>query len=456
MSNRRSGKKNKPLAGRSRRNRLVVLVTLALICIVSASLLAQVSARKKGKRDSGDVSAMSLSAAGPSKEYVYGGSKLIATVEPTASINGDDARFVSMCAYDTGNAPGSTIFCFPDMHGCSVFQDSAQYRVEITMMNTGSTTWTTTGAYCLRSQNPANNTTWGLNRVPLPLPSTVLPGQSATFAFSASRPVNPGAPYLNFQWQVAQDNGAGFFGEKTRNFVLNTTVHAECLQVSSDSATFVSQTLPSTMVAGQTYSVLVKMFNAGTTTWTAAGNYKLGSQFPDNNTTWGLSRVSLPASVAPITNGTFTFNVTAPSTPGTYYFQWMMVRDGGTGWFGNSSPLSAVNVTPPPPAAPSNMFVGVVWPGVTEITITWTDNSNNEDGFKVERQNGNSGWIQIATVGANVTTYTDTGLSLDTQYCYRVRAYNAAGGNSAYASLSGSPVITFCGAGCGCTSSGGD
>jgi hypothetical protein len=220
----------------------------------------------------------------------------------------------------------------------------------------------------------------------------------------------------------------------TRNFILDTTGSAQCSQIVSDSATFVSQTVPSTMVAGQTYNVSVKMFNAGTTTWTSGSNYRLGSQFPDNNTTWGWNRVSPAASVAPGTNGTFTFNVTAPATPGTYYFQWMMVRDGGGGWFGNASPLLAVNVTPRPPAAPGNLFAGTVMPGVTEITIMWSDNSNNEDGFKVERLSGNSGWIQVATVSANVTTFTDTGLELDVRYCYRVRAYNAAGGDSAYSS----------------------
>jgi Fibronectin type III domain/Ig-like domain from next to BRCA1 gene len=252
-----------------------------------------------------------------------------------------------------------------------------------------------------------------------------------TFAFHASKALGP-APggYFNFQWQMYQDSGVGFFGEKTRNFSFSDTGWS-CQMAAAESASFVSQTVPSTMVAGQIYGVSVKMYNAGTTTWTTAGNYKLGSQFPDNNTTWGLSRKSLPSSIAPNTDVTFNFNVTAPSTPGTYYFQWMMVQDGGTGWFGSASPLATISVTPPPPAAPSNLFAFTPAPGATEIAMTWSDNSNNEDGFKIEQQNGNSGWVQIATVGPNVTSYTATGLQLDQQYCYRIRAYNASG-NSAY------------------------
>ena len=66
------------------------------------------------------------------------------------------------------------------------------------------------------------------------------------------------------------------------------------------------------------------------------------------------------------------------------------------------------------------------------IVLNWTDNSNNETGFKIERKSGTTYW-QIATVGANVTYYAaecgqvKSGLT----YCYRVRAYNASG-DSAY------------------------
>jgi hypothetical protein len=59
------------------------------------------------------------------------------------------------------------------------------------------------------------------------------------------------------------------------------------------------------------------------------------------------------------------------------------------------------------------------------------DKANNEDGFKIERKVGGGTFTQIATVGANITTYSDTGLTRDTRYTYRVRAYNSVG-NSAY------------------------
>jgi predicted phage tail protein len=86
---------------------------------------------------------------------------------------------------------------------------------------------------------------------------------------------------------------------------------------------------------------------------------------------------------------------------------------------------------PPPPAAPSGLTATAV--SSSQINLAWTDNSINEDGFKIERcQNaGCSNFAQVAQVGANVTTYNDTGLTASTTYGYRVRAFNL-GGNSAY------------------------
>ncbi len=71
----------------------------------------------------------------------------------------------------------------------------------------------------------------------------------------------------------------------------------------------------------------------------------------------------------------------------------------------------------------------------SSIVLTWNDNSNNEDGFRIERKPGSCGsanpWLQIATKGPNATTHISSGLTSNTNYSYRVRAYNA-GDNSAY------------------------
>jgi PKD repeat protein len=61
------------------------------------------------------------------------------------------------------------------------------------------------------------------------------------------------------------------------------------------------------------------------------------------------------------------------------------------------------------------------------VTLSWTDNATNENGFVVERAATTSGpWAQIATVSSNVTSYLDTTVTCGTFY-YRVKAYNDAG-----------------------------
>jgi hypothetical protein len=80
-----------------------------------------------------------------------------------------------------------------------------------------------------------------------------------------------------------------------------------------------------------------------------------------------------------------------------------------------------------PPNAPSGLTASTV--SASQINLSWTDASANEDSFKVDRCAGATctNFAQIETVGANVTTYRNTGLAGATTYYYRVRATNAAG-----------------------------
>lgn len=125
-----------------------------------------------------------------------------------------------------------------------------------------------------------------------------------------------------------------------------TTVAANVTSPNNN-AVFVSQTLPTTMTAGNNYTVSVTMQNIGTTTWTPGAAYRLGSQNLQDNMLWlkTTNRVNLQvSSVPPSDSVTFSFTVTAPSTAGSYNFQWRMVQD-GVEWFGDSTPNVVVTVT---------------------------------------------------------------------------------------------------------------
>jgi RHS repeat-associated protein len=82
------------------------------------------------------------------------------------------------------------------------------------------------------------------------------------------------------------------------------------------------------------------------------------------------------------------------------------------------------------PTAPTNLVATAISPG--QVNLSWTDNSNNEAFFLVERKTGSAGtYAQIASLNPNVVTFGDTGLTASTTYFYRVRASNSSG-NSAY------------------------
>jgi len=94
--------------------------------------------------------------------------------------------------------------------------------------------------------------------------------------------------------------------------------------------------------------------------------------------------------------------------------------------------------TPPPPssspAAPTKATAAAV--STSQINLAWTDSSTNESGFRIERCTGSTctSFKQIATVGANITTYQNTGLKANTTYRYRVLAWNS-GGVSAFSNI---------------------
>ena len=63
-----------------------------------------------------------------------------------------------------------------------------------------------------------------------------------------------------------------------------------------------------------------------------------------------------------------------------------------------------------------------------DLQLAWNDNTADEDGFELERQETDSGnYIGIARLAANTTAFTDAGLPPETTYCYRIRAFNTAG-----------------------------
>ena len=116
------------------------------------------------------------------------------------------------------------------------------------------------------------------------------------------------------------------------------------------------------------------------------------------------------------------------ATVGTYTIG-IQVNDNDGGFI-----LANINVVvspPPAPTAPTNLRVDFI--AATRIQIVWTDSGNNADGYIIEScaQRGCNNFIEVGRVFPDIRHFVHNNLFPNTQYYYRVKAFNA-GGTSPY------------------------
>ena len=131
---------------------------------------------------------------------------------------------------------------------------------------------------------------------------------------------------------------------------------------------------------------------------------------------WAILKQKSPAaSVADLLNNFQTTGVAVTTKPGDL--------EGGS--VKRIDVLAALDAAGPSPDRPTDLSALAL--STSEISLNWTDNTSDEAGFKIERKTEEDGtYSQIGTTGANVTTYTDSGLIDGTIYFYRVMAYTAS------------------------------
>jgi fibronectin type 3 domain-containing protein len=114
-------------------------------------------------------------------------------------------------------------------------------------------------------------------------------------------------------------------------------------------------------------------------------------------------------------------------TPSTQYTYRIKAQNALTSVY--SAEVRATTISATAPLDPTNLVGTAV--NSSEVSLSWTDQSLDEQGFKIERRTDTTSFAQVASIAANTVSYRDVGLSAGTQYFYRVTAFNA-NGNSNY------------------------
>jgi hypothetical protein len=228
--------------------------------------------------------------------------------------------------------------------GSTTITATQKETVTLVAENTGSATWTNTGANPVKLGTSSPNerassfydTSWPAPTRPAVMTeSSVPPGSNGTFTFTVQAP-GPGTYQEHFNLLA---EGNTWFSDPGMYFTFNVVP-------ATFSAQYVSSTLPGSLATGTTGTGTVTYKNTGPTTWYNTGNapVKLGvyghnSIFAD--TSWASpdrAATMNESSVAPGSNATFTFALLSPNIPGSYSDSFEPVVEGES-WI--STPFTA-------------------------------------------------------------------------------------------------------------------
>ncbi len=139
------------------------------------------------------------------------------------------------------------------------------------------------------------------------------------------------------------------------------------------------------------------------------------------------------------------YNDSDVTDPNTYEYA---VRSSNPGAPSNWTAGVTIELVSSIPSAPTQLSATEqsLGGGNWAVILTWTDNSDNEAGFLLQRRlrqaDGSwpEAWDAVATIDPNATTYTDDTVAADNEYQYRLRSFNAVGDSDWSASAAAATV----------------
>ena len=188
-------------------------------------------------------------------------------------------------------------------------------------------------------------------------------------------------------------------------------------------------TLPNPPAAPSGLSAAAVSNSSIALTWTDASTNETGFRVEQSSDGVSFTQIAVtPANATSLT-------VTGLTATTKYYYRVRAFNAGGTSAYSNTSSATTL---PNPPAAPTGLTAAAS--SSSAIALAWADNATTETAYLVERSSDGVVFSQIASLAANTTHYTNTGLAASTTYYYRVRASNA-GSASAYSNAASATTL---------------
>lgn len=429
MSKSKTASRNSLVTRKRSKRKAFFIAGLAFSLMVASGALAYwggiFSAGQKQITKSAEATPQNMSPSSPSKEYVYAGSRLIATEEPSGSPSCSFSIAPTSRAIGAVGGTGSVTVTVST--GCNWIATSNAQWLHITSGATGSGNGSVAYSVDPNSGAPRNGTLTIAGQT-----FTVNQDGSTSCSYSIS-PANQNFTSAGGSGNVSVTAGAGcswtassndgwitvpFGSGGTGNGGISYSVAANSGPARNGTMAIAGQTFTVTQDAGGSscnHSISPTNASFGAGGGSGSINVTAGagcSWTASSNATW----ITVPPGSGGTGNGSISYSVSA-NTAGP--------RSGTITVAGQTFTVNQ-NAGGAPPA-PTNLTATITAPA--SIRLDWSFIEDGISIFKIERKTGTGGtYSQIGSANNGARSFSNTKLSARTTYCYRVRAYNGQDG----------------------------